>query len=101
MENATNSVGEFQLLRALCDESVPREQRLAILDSLQNVVFPDAEHQVVFESIRFLILRGSMSIAHLGVHLNNRGFPDVDVEQYFPPEAASHALDGNGNVDER
>ncbi len=42
------------------------------------------EHQVVFESIRFLLSRGTLTAARLAVHLNNRGFPDVDMEKYFP-----------------
>jgi hypothetical protein len=38
---------------------------------------------VVFESIRALFSCGDFSAVQLRVHLNNRGFPDTDVEKYF------------------
>jgi hypothetical protein len=75
---------DLQKLRALCDEAVPREERLALLHSLGQRDFLDPEHQVVFESISVLLPRGSVSLTQLRVQLNNRGFPDLDVENYFP-----------------
>jgi len=36
----------------------------------------------VFGSIRALLLHDRLSNTHLAVHLNNRGFPDVDLEKY-------------------
>jgi hypothetical protein len=75
---------DLRSLRALCDESVGREDRLAMLRSLENQAFSDPEHRVVFESIQFLLARGILSPSRLAVHLNNRGFPDVPVENYFP-----------------
>lgn len=89
MSRTTNSADDLQLLREVCDDSLPQGQRLELLESLQNHVFSDAEHQVVFESIRFLFSRGPVSAARLSVHLNNRGFPDVSMDKYFPAANAN------------
>ena len=74
----------LQTLRTLCDEAISREERLALLRSLSQRDFFEPEHQVVFESISILLQRGSISLPQLRVHLNNRGFPDIDAEIYFP-----------------
>jgi len=58
--------------------------------SLSQSAFIEPEHQVVFESIRVLFPRGPISVAQLRVHLNNRGFPDTDVEKYFQPARAEN-----------
>jgi hypothetical protein len=83
MERPANTEDEVRLLRALCEEDTSGATRLEILHSLEGHVFVDPEHQVVFESIRFLLPRGGVSEARLAVHLNNRGFPDVGLEKYF------------------
>jgi hypothetical protein len=88
MDRETQSATEFQALRVLCDESVPREQRVTLMKSLCRHVFIEPEHQVVYESIRALLSRGPVSAGQLRVHLNNRGFPDTDVEKYFQPATA-------------
>ena len=85
MNRETQLTNELQSLRALCDETVPPEERQALAQSLRRHAFVDPEHQVVFESICALIARGPFSAAQLCVHLNNRGFPDTDVEKYFRP----------------
>src|SRR5271169_5967393 len=89
MDRTTNSTEDLQLLRKICNDSLSQVQRFALLESLQNHVFSDSEHQVVFESIRFLFSRGPVSPAGLAVHLNNRGFPDVSMEKYFPAATAN------------
>jgi hypothetical protein len=76
---------ELQILRTLCDESAPREQRSRVIESYAHQTFADPEHQVVFESIRALFPRGVITAARLIVHLTNRGFPDIEVEKYCPP----------------
>ena len=88
---------ERKALRTLCDESIARELRQNLIQSLGPRAFIDPEHQVVFESIRALFPRGPITVAQLRVHLNNRGFPDTDVEKYFqsaPIENADHAQSG-------
>jgi hypothetical protein len=89
MDRTTITADELQLLRKICDDSLSQEQRFALVQSVQNYIFSDAEHQVVFESIRFLFSRGQVSPAGLAVHLNNRGFPDVALEKYFPAATAN------------
>ena len=82
MDRETQFATELQALRVLCDEAVAREQRQRLLESLDQHAFIEPEHQVVFESIRALFQRGPISREQLRVHLNNRGFPDTDVEKY-------------------
>jgi hypothetical protein len=89
MDRVTTSENELQLLRNLCDESALRERRLEILQLLDGRDFQDPDHQVVFESIRFLFSRGGVSAARLAMHLNNRGFPDIALEKYFPPASVT------------
>jgi hypothetical protein len=75
---------EIQILRALCNEAAPREERLKLLESCAHHAFIEPEHQIVFESIRALFPHGALTPARLIVHLTNRGFPDIDVERYLP-----------------
>jgi hypothetical protein len=93
MDRAANSEDELQILRILCDEAASRKRRLELLQFLQGHVFRDPEDQVVFESVRFLLSRGAVSADRLAVHLNNRGFPDINMEKYFPAASASAALE--------
>jgi hypothetical protein len=90
MDRETQFVTELQALRVLCDEAIAREQRQSLLHSLDQHAFIEPEHQVVFESIRALFQRGPILMAQLRVHLNNRGFPDTAVEQYFQPSQAGN-----------
>ena len=66
----------------MCDESASREERTKLIDSFARHLFVEPEHQVVYESIRTLSLRGQISPALLIVHLTNRGFPDIEMEKY-------------------
>jgi hypothetical protein len=88
MDHQAEIVNEIQALRALCDGGTSREERQRLIQSLNHHDFQESEHQVVFESIRAIYPRGSISPAQLRVHLNNRGFPDTDVEKYFQPHPA-------------
>lgn len=85
MDRETQIADELRTLRRLCDEAATREERQQLLPSLNGHLFLEPEHQVAFESIRILLSRGPVSAALLRVHLNNRGFPDTDVEKYFQP----------------
>jgi hypothetical protein len=89
MDHEPQLATELQALRALCDEAAPPEDRRKLMLSLNERIFIEPEHQVVFESIRSLFSRGPISLAQLRVHLNNRGFPDTDVEKYFQPATAA------------
>jgi hypothetical protein len=76
---------ELHLLRSLCDETASREQRRQRANSLSPTFFVEPEHQVVFESIRALLVLGPLNEERLRVHLTTRGFPDTDVARYFEP----------------
>jgi hypothetical protein len=95
MNRIAKSEDELQFLRTLCDESTPRPHRLELLKSLEGHLFLAPEHQIVFESIGFLFPCGGVSAARLAVHLNNRGFPDVDVTIYFPGTSVNGTLEIN------
>jgi hypothetical protein len=73
---------EVQILGTLCTQAGTVEQRIELAHILDRYAFLEPEHQIVFGSIRSLLLHDRLSNAHLAVHLNNRGFPDVDLEQY-------------------
>jgi hypothetical protein len=74
---------ELLVLRRLCDETVDREERVQLMDSVCRDFFVAPEHAIIFESIRSLLPLGPLSEARLRVHLTRRGFPDTDVEKYF------------------
>ena len=92
MDREAQFATELQALRALCDETSTRDGRQNLIQSLNQHTFIEPEHQVVFESIRALFPGGAISEAQLRVHLNNRGFPDTDVDKYFQPGAAGTTL---------
>jgi hypothetical protein len=91
MDRKTKFAAELKALCTLCDEKVARNLRQNLIQSLGPRAFSEPEHQVVFESIRALFPRGPISQEQLRVHLNNRGFPDTDIEKYFQPAAADGA----------
>lgn len=75
-------LAEVRLLGTLCNREGTSEQRTELVHTLGHYVFLEPEHQVVFESIRSLLPHDRISATRLAVHLNNRGFPDVDLEKY-------------------
>jgi hypothetical protein len=86
MDRQSQCANDFRALCALCDASRTLEDRQKLLESLSKHAFIEPEHQVVFESIRALFPRGPVALPQLRIHLNNRGFPDTDVEKYFSPQ---------------
>lgn len=90
MDRKTKIAAEFQALRTLCDERIARILRQNLIQSLGPRAFSEPEHQVVYESTCALLPRGPFSVAQLRVHLNNRGFPDTDVEKYFQPATSGN-----------
>ena len=82
MNRVAQLTAEFQILGTLCNPEVPLDLRAELAHVLKHYAFLEPEHQIVFESIRSLLLHDRLSNASLAVHLNNRGFPDVDLEKY-------------------
>jgi hypothetical protein len=75
--------GELEVLRALTNGNVSSARHKSILRFLQDYNFLDPEHQVVYESFQAIARRQPIVAPQLAVHLNNRGFPDIDLEKYF------------------
>jgi hypothetical protein len=95
VDRKTQLTAEFKALCTLCDEAIARNLRQNLIQSLGPRAFVEPEHRVVFESIRALFPRGPITAEKLLVHLNNRGFPDTDVEKYFSLAASqSNKQDG-------
>jgi hypothetical protein len=82
IDRAAVLLAEVQILGTLCTQAGAVEQRNDLAHTLDRYAFLDPEHQIVFGSIRALLLHDRLSNARLAVHLNNRGFPDVDLEKY-------------------
>lgn len=82
LDRAATSLAELQILGTLCNQTGAIEQRNELAQILDHYAFLEPEHQIIFGSIRFLLVHDRLSTARLAVHLNNRGFPDVDVEKY-------------------
>jgi hypothetical protein len=75
--------GELEVLRALANGKVNSARHRAVVAFLRDYDFLDSEHQVVYESVRAIAQRQPISASRLAAHLNNRGFPDIDLEKYF------------------
>jgi hypothetical protein len=82
MNRAAILSAEIQILGTLCTQAGTVEQRNELAHTLDGYAFLEPEHQIVFGSIRSLLPHDRLSNSNLAVHLNNRGFPDVDLEQY-------------------
>ncbi len=83
LDGADRLALELDFLRVLSSGAGTPEQRQALSESLARYRFSEPEHQVVFESLRALSGRKEISEVGLAVHLNNRGFPDLDLKKYF------------------
>jgi hypothetical protein len=82
MDRAAQMLVEVQILGTLCNQESASERGTELVRTLEHYAFLEPEHQVLFESIRALLLQDRISSERLAVHLNNRGFPDVDLEKY-------------------
>ena len=82
MNRVAQLSAEVHVLGTLCNPEVPLDLRAELAHVLEHYAFLEPEHQIVFESIRSLLLHDRLSKSSLAVHLNNRGFPDVDLERY-------------------
>ena len=88
---------EKQLLRFLCASAEDAMGRHTICDRLNKYPWLDADNQVLFETIRDLLLTVPREILlHLPAALTRRGFPDIScdlLETSMPISVAeAHAL---------
>jgi hypothetical protein len=88
VDRESQLAAEFKALCTLCDEATPRKLKENLIKSLGPRAFKEPQHQIVFESICALFPRGPITSSQLQIHLNNRGFPDTDVEKYFSSAAS-------------
>ena len=93
MDREKQLEAERKAIQTLCNEAIARRLRQNLIQSLGPKAFINPEHQVVFESICALFPRGPLTMDGLRIHLNNRGFPDTDVEKYFQPASADSTPD--------
>jgi hypothetical protein len=98
VDRKTQLTAEFRALCTLCDETIARNLRQNLIQSLSPRKFTEPEHRIVFESICALFPRGPITAQKLIVHLNNRGFPDTDVEKYFQPDEKRSPEQGGGKL---
>jgi hypothetical protein len=83
MERSKSSLVEIEILGTLIKRVGTNAQRTELVRRLENYAFVEPEHRIVFESICFLLARNKVSKENLTIHLNNRGFPDVDLGRYI------------------
>ncbi|HEX2714228.1 MAG TPA: hypothetical protein VHM88_18705 [Candidatus Acidoferrales bacterium] len=78
---------ERDVLRAMC-QSVPGCDVLHDgLEILADYRFMDSTHQLVFDTLRELRAGNPRLIRErLPARLNNKGFPDLDLETFFAPQ---------------
>jgi hypothetical protein len=88
MERFKSSLAEIEMIGALLNRVGTSTQRTELVRILENYAFIEPEHRIVFESICFLITRDRVSKENLAVHLNNRGFPDIDLDKYIAAGSA-------------
>jgi hypothetical protein len=82
MDRPAQLLAEVQILGTLCNREIAGGDRAELMRALEHYVFLEPEHRVLFESIRSLLPHDRISPERLAVHLNNRGFPDVDLAKY-------------------
>jgi hypothetical protein len=78
---------ERNVLRAMC-QGVPGCDVLRDgLEILADHSFMDSTHQLVFDTLRELRAGNPQLIRErMPARLNNKGFPDVDLETFFAPQ---------------
>src|ERR1700690_3021924 len=89
MDRSKSSLVEIEMIGTLINRVGTNAQRTELVRTLENYAFVEPEHRIVFESIGFLLTRDRVSKENLAVHLNNRGFPDVDLEKYIAAGSAN------------
>ncbi len=77
---------ERDVLRAMCQGTPERAVLSEGLEILADYCFTDSTHQLVFDTLRELRAANPQIIREtLPVRLNNKGFPDMNLETFFVP----------------
>ncbi len=87
LESRATKVGaERTVLRAMCVGALGRTVWREGVDLLANYRFADNVHQLIFDAMREIQTDDPRIIRELlPARLNNKGFPDLDLETYFQP----------------
>jgi len=80
---------ERNILRGLCCAARGSAVRNKIIRLLRDYSFLEPEHHAVFQAIRTFSPRAAISVRQLTVKLNNLGFPDIELENYFASAGVS------------
>ena len=83
---------ECDVLRAMAQGTPERRVWADGAEILKDYAFGDAHHQLIFDALRELSTDDPAIIRErLPAFLNNKGFPDVDLEAIFEPHKLSAA----------
>lgn len=83
---------ERTILRLLCQAGLTGAERVENMRLLSGYRFRDGEHQIIFESLRELRAADPKTIREqLFARLNNKGFPDLDLDWLFEPARVAPA----------
>ncbi len=83
---------ERNVLRALCQSAARSDVLARSITLLAHYRFREPAHQIVFDALRELGHRSGRQIRELlAVRLNNKGFPDLNLEPFFEPSPVSPA----------
>lgn len=79
---------ELEILRALSTRRLQGRARAEAFEILAGYSFVEPIHQVIFDALREIPAENPQVLREqLAVRLNNKGFPDLDLESFFaPPE---------------
>lgn len=79
---------ERSVLCAMCVGALERTVWREGVDLLADYRFADNAHQLIFDTLREIQTDDPLIIRELlPARLNNKGFPDLDVEIYFQPHS--------------
>ena len=83
---------ERTILRLLCQAGLTGAERAENMRLLSGYRFADATHQIIFECLWELRAADRETIRQqLSARVNNKGFPDLDLDWLFEPARATPA----------
>ena len=82
----TKAEAERTVLRAMCVGALGRTVWREGMDLLAVYRFADNVHQLIFDTVREIHTGDPLILRELlPARLNNKGFPDLDLDTYFQP----------------
>src|SRR3989442_9308788 len=93
---ATKAEAERTVLRAMCMGALGRTFWREAVALLADYRFADNVHQLIFDTVREIHTGDPLILRQLlPPPLNNKGFPDLNLDTYFQPHifTANHTID--------